>query len=154
MSIGRVAPTMRPETPETRGSTNLDEWRAIHVPPGWIERSGYVRAHRIRFETQERMAVGDVGRKYDELMGENHWRPGYQLSPPPKGFWERDAEDGAPNFVVLDGRHRVVAALMWGYRHILVRWNAPLDEAPEEVPLLPQAHPRNLEVPQAGSRGR
>ena len=148
-----------------RGSTNLDEARSLHVPPGWVEASGYARAHRIRFEADARMAIGDVERKYDALMGENHWRPGYQLSPPPKGYWELDAEDGAPNFVVLDGRHRVLAALLFGYRHILVRWNEPLvaraDRAgapPVRAPLVAaparEAHPRNLEVSRAGSSGR
>ncbi len=102
-----------------------DEHRAFHVPPGWVEVQGYVPAHWIRIGNPTRMAVGDVGRKYDELMGERHWRPGYQLSPPPKGFWEVEEEDGRVNFVISDGRHRFVTALMMGDRSILVRWNSP-----------------------------
>lgn len=100
------------------------EHQAFHVPPGWVEVQGYIPAHWIRLGNADRMAVGDIGRKYDELMGERHWRPGYQLSPPPKGFWEVEV-DGRVNFVVADGRHRTITAILMGDRRLLVRWNSP-----------------------------
>lgn len=110
--------------------------KSLHVPPGYISKSGYVRAHRIRIPNKSRVAIGDireklrrVQREYEKLRGENTYRPGYQLRPLPVGYWERD-EDGASNFVIMDGRHRVYALMLLGFEEILVEWNEPLE--PEE----------------------
>ncbi len=114
---------------------NEDAPRALHVPPGWVEVSDYVPAHRIRIANDGRAAVADIERTYNDIVGENEWRPGHQLSPSPKGYWETDPVDGAATFVLMDGRHRFLAALAFGYRDILVRWNAPAEDRAEESTL-------------------
>lgn len=117
-----IGPGGRPELPP--GYQPSPEHQAFHVPPDWVEVSGYVPAHWIRIDNTARMAVGDIDQKYQALMGERHWRPGFQLSPPPKGYWEVE-EDGRLVFVLSDGRHRTITAILMGDRKLLVRWNSP-----------------------------
>ena len=64
------------------------------------------------------MAVGDVENAYRRRLQLGTGQPW----PPPIGHWEEDEEDGAQTFVITDGRHEFTAALMLGYRQILVAW--------------------------------
>lgn len=94
------------------------EDRMLRVPAGHVVRTAYVPAHRIRLASDARMAVGDVEAAYRrrlQLGGDQPW-------PPPVGAWEADPDDGARQFVIHDGRHEYVAAVMLGYRTIFVAW--------------------------------
>ena len=97
------------------------EDRSLAIPPGYLVHTAYVRVERIRLACRERIAVGDVDRAYQRMLqlGDHaRW-------PCPRGEWEEDAEDGARQFVVHDGRHEVVAALMLGKSHVLIAWTEP-----------------------------
>jgi hypothetical protein len=98
----------------------------LDVPAGWLEETAYVPAHRIRLGDTSRIDPAALREVYNRIAGVSHHSPGTQLSPCPKGFWEK-GEDGVDTFVIVDGRHRFLAYLMLGYRHILVRWNVPND---------------------------
>lgn len=87
------------------------------MPAGSIVQTARVPCHRVRLACTERMAVGDVERAYHKRL--NH-RPD-DAWPPPVGHWEEDPE-GGKRFVILDGRHAYIAALMLGDREILVAW--------------------------------
>jgi hypothetical protein len=96
----------------------VGEDRSIAVPPGHVVKTGYVSVWRVRLGCRERMAIGDVNQAYQrrlQLAGRQPW-------PCPRGYW--DGEE----FVIEDGRHEYVAAVMLGYDHLLVAWLAP-DEA-------------------------
>jgi hypothetical protein len=88
------------------------EDRSLAVPPGQRVVTGYVHVDEIRLACRARMAIGDVDRAYQKRLqlGPN------QPWPCPRGYW-----DGV-RFVLLDGRHDFVAALMLGQTHILVAW--------------------------------
>ena len=90
----------------------MAEDRTLLVPAGAIVRSGYARTDRIRLECTDRMAVGDVEAAYRRRLQLGASQPW----PPPIGRWDGDT------FVVTDGRHEVVAAIMLGFREILVGW--------------------------------
>jgi hypothetical protein len=93
----------------------LAEDRSIAVPPGSVIRTGYVPLHRVRLACRDRMAVGDVDRAYQRQLqlGER------QRWPCPRGHWDGEV------FVIMDGRHQYVAALMLGLAELLVAWVAP-----------------------------
>lgn len=91
--------------------------RSMLVPPGQLVKTGYVEVFRCRHACRERMGAGDVKAAYEKLLqlgGAASW-------PPPRGHWEGDT------FVVVDGRHEHVAAVMLGRTHLFVAW---VDEAP------------------------
>lgn len=97
--------------------------RSLRVPAGCIVLTGYVPVHRVRLGCRDRMAVGDVEtayRKRLQLGAAQEW-------PPPRGRWENDDTDGARQFVIEDGRHAYVAALMCGLDFLLVAW---VEDAP------------------------
>ncbi|MEW5927806.1 MAG: hypothetical protein AB1941_09990 [Gemmatimonadota bacterium] len=110
---------------------SLTEDRSIAVPAGHLIRTDYVRVERVRLACRERMAIGDVDRAYQrtlQLGASERW-------PCPIGEWETDAEDGARQFVIRDGRHQYVAALMMGKSHILVAWlEAPASAEAQPLP--------------------
>jgi hypothetical protein len=84
------------------------------VPPGKLVKTGYVDVFNCRHACRERMAAGDVAHAFQKMLqlGENgSW-------PPPRGHWEGET------FVVVDGRHEHVAAIMAGRSHLLVAWLA------------------------------
>lgn len=91
----------------------LQEDKTICVPPGQTVKTGYVPVHHIVLACKDRMAVGDVDRAYQRLI---QIAPN-QAFPCPIGHWEEDN-----NFVIIDGRHTYVAALMLGFEYILVAW--------------------------------
>lgn len=96
----------------------IGEDRGMAVPPGAVVQSGYVRIEMVRLACRERMAVGDVERAMQRRMACAPSQPW----PCPRGQWEGE------RFVIIDGRHEYVAALMLGVEHILVAWVSP-DEA-------------------------
>lgn len=63
------------------------------------------------------MGIGDIERAFRKRV--NHHPD--EAFPPPVGYWEDDP-DGARTFVIQDGRHAFVAALMIGDREVLVAW--------------------------------
>jgi hypothetical protein len=90
------------------------EGRSLLVPPGMIVRTGYVRIDRVRLACRDRMAIGDVERAYERRIQN---APG-QPWPCARGEWDGEI------FVVVDGRHDYVAALMLGVEWLLVAWLA------------------------------
>lgn len=90
----------------------LAEDRGFAVPPGATVSTGYVDIHRVRIACRARMAVGDVDRAYQRLLQTAPAQPW----PPPTGRWDGET------FVLVDGRHAFVAALMIGFDAILVAW--------------------------------
>ncbi|MGN7869356.1 hypothetical protein [Paracoccus sp. 22332] len=90
----------------------IAEDRGLAVPAGHRVHSDYVPIDRVRLACRDRMAVGDVERAMQRRMAA---APG-QPWPCPIGHW-----DGV-QFVIVDGRHEYVAALMLGCSHVLVAW--------------------------------
>ncbi|WP_245431131.1 hypothetical protein [Rhodoplanes roseus] len=88
------------------------EDRTMAVPPGAVVRTGYVDLFAVRLACRERMAVGDVKAAFERRLQLGDHQPW----PCPRGHWEGDT------FVLVDGRHEYVAALMLGHEHILVAW--------------------------------
>lgn len=86
--------------------------RTILVPPGTTIRTGYVAIEDVRLACRDRMSVGDVSAAYQRLLQNAPSQP----FPCPNGYW-----DGG-RFVIQDGRHAYVAALMLGWSHLLVTW--------------------------------
>lgn len=86
--------------------------RSMLIPPGSIVETGYVSVWKCVFATRERMAVGDVDRAFQKRiqMGD------HQSWPCPRGYWIDD------EFIIVDGRHELIAALMLGIEYILVAW--------------------------------
>lgn len=86
--------------------------RSLSVPPGQLVRTGYVEMHRIRLGCRDRITVGDVERAYRQQLALGE----HQAWPCPNGEWDGET------FVLHDGRHAYVAALMIGLTHLLVAW--------------------------------
>lgn len=97
-------------------SINLYEGRSISVPPGHIVVTGYVPIQDVELACKERMAIGDVDRAYQRRIQIAPNQP----FPPPRGRWR-----STDKFIIEDGRHDYVAALMLGVTHILVAWERP-----------------------------
>jgi hypothetical protein len=91
---------------------SLIEDRSLAVPPGQTVVTGYVHVDALRLACRARMAVGDVDRAYQRRIQLGDHQPW----PPPRGVWHGD------RFVVIDGRHDVIAAMMLGQEHVLVAW--------------------------------
>lgn len=88
------------------------EDRSISVPPGFIPVTRYVNINRIIFVCRDRMAVGDVEKAYRRRLQLGDHQP----YPCPRGHWNEET------FVIEDGRHDYVAALMLGVEFLLVTW--------------------------------
>ena len=86
--------------------------RTLAIGPGQTVKTGYVETHRIKLACRDRMAVGDVEAAYRRQLSLGD----QQAWPCPVGEWEGNL------FVIHDGRHQYVAALMLGLTHILVAW--------------------------------
>lgn len=86
--------------------------RSLRVPAGKRIVSGYVSVWKCQLANRARMSVGDVAGAWQKLLqlGED------SLHPCPNGHWEGD------EFVIHDGRHEYVAAVMHGRTDILVAW--------------------------------
>jgi hypothetical protein len=90
------------------------EDRGIAVPMGKTIRTGYVPIFAVELACRDRMAIGDVERAMQRRMAS---APG-QPWPCPVGEWNAERD----RFVIYDGRHEYVAALMLGVEHLLVAW--------------------------------
>lgn len=88
------------------------EDRSMVVPADSKVSAAYVPIEAITLACRERMSVGDVERAMHRLMA---CAPG-QPWPCPVGRWQDE------RFVIFDGRHSFVGAMMLGYSHILVAW--------------------------------
>lgn len=60
------------------------------------------------------MAVGDIETAYRRQLAIGD----HQAWPCPNGEWDGET------FVIHDGRHAYIAALMLGFSHLLVAWRA------------------------------
>ena len=87
------------------------EDRGMVVPAGAKVVTEYVAVETLALGCRDRMSVGDVERAMQRRMAA---APG-QPWPCPRGEWRGDGR-----FVVIDGRHEVVAAWMLGCSHVLV----------------------------------
>jgi hypothetical protein len=91
-------------------------WAGPDVPPGHLVATGYVPVVDV-------VCLVDAGHQLDPAAVERSYREqlaatdGAQAWPPPTGYWRDDGR-----FVLTDGRHRYVAALMLGTKHLLVAW--------------------------------
>lgn len=86
--------------------------RSLSIPPGQAVQTAYVEMHHVRLGCRDRMAVGDVEAAYRRQLALGD----HQAWPCPVGEWDGET------FVIHDGRHAYVAALMIGLTHILVAW--------------------------------
>lgn len=86
--------------------------RSLSLAPGQTIKTGYVETHRVRLGCRDRMAVGDVEAAYRRQLALGE----HQAWPCPNGEWDGDT------FVIHDGRHAYIAALMLGFSHLLVAW--------------------------------
>ncbi|RYD46947.1 MAG: hypothetical protein EOP83_28810 [Verrucomicrobiaceae bacterium] len=91
------------------------EDRSLAVPPGQRVVTGYVHIDKIILGCRARMAVGDVDRAYQRRLQLGDHQPW----PCPRGEWQGD------RFVIIDGRHDTVAAMMLGQEYILAAWPEP-----------------------------
>jgi hypothetical protein len=87
--------------------------RTFVVPRGARVLTDYIRLDRVRLACRDRMAVGDVETAYRRLLAVG--ARGQQF-PCPHGEWDGET------FVIQDGRHEYVAALMLGFEALLVAW--------------------------------
>jgi hypothetical protein len=88
------------------------------VPAGHVLRYGYAEHGSIAFEQYG----GIYWPAVEQWLG--HYVDGGGGAQPahaPMGYWRSDER-----FVILDGRHRYVAAVIAGFQHILVCWLEPL----------------------------
>lgn len=86
--------------------------RTMVIPSGSIVKTQYVSIDQIKLSCRARMAVGDVDTAYRKRLGLGNAQPW----PCPVGHWSGD------RFVITDGRHEYVAALMLGVENLLVAW--------------------------------
>lgn len=98
--------------------------RSFAVPPGHVVRTGYVDVFKVRHACRARMAVGDVGGAYQKRIQSGEASP----FPCPNGHWDGDV------FVIEDGRHEHVAAMMIGIGFMLVAWIEPAAEGRGSFP--------------------
>ena len=82
------------------------------MPPGRRIETGYVPVEMVALGCRDRMAVGDVERAYRRRPQLGSLQPW----PCPRGHFQGE------RFVIVDGRHEYVTALMLGQEHILVAW--------------------------------
>lgn len=86
--------------------------RSISVAPGQRVITGYVPIEQITMACRARMAVGDIDIAYRRHLALGD----HQAFPYPNGRWDGE------RFIIADGRHAYVAALMLGMTHLLVAW--------------------------------
>ena len=94
----------------------LAEDRSMSIRPGQVVRTAWIGIDVAKLGNRTPMAPASVERSFQKLvcLGENAaW-------PPIVGHWETG------RFVVCDGRHEYVAALMSGRERLFVAW---LEEA-------------------------
>lgn len=88
------------------------------VPPGHVMRYGYVTLEQVTFRDFGGMSVEAFAQwlaRFRDLGDTRH-----QFERCPMGTWVE--RGGRRIFRVDNGRHRFLAAIFQGYRHVLVRW--------------------------------
>jgi hypothetical protein len=90
----------------------------VIIPEGHVVVTDYVPISAIVFESQERMAMGDVQRAYDEYL-----RLGSGTAWP--CIFGRWLDIECTRFKLDDGRHRYIASLMLGRQYMLAAWIQP-----------------------------
>ena len=106
----------------------VPEDRSMCVQPNQVVRTAWVDIDLCRLSFRAPMSPESVERKYRRLLNLGDCAPW----PPIVGHWE----DG--RFVVCDGRHDYVAALMIGRDKLFVCW---LEAAPQAIPDLREQDP-------------
>jgi hypothetical protein len=132
LESGRGMPGIPADVP--RSAVRLTPDRSMLVPAGHVARTAYVPVFSVELACRDRMAVGDVEAAYRRLLqlgDASGW-------PPPVGHWTEDRQ----RFVIVDGRHEYVAALMLGREHVLVAW-VEAGEVSGADPATPRAIPRD-----------
>lgn len=86
--------------------------RSISVAPGYRVVTGYVPIEQITMANRTRMAVGDIDIAYRKQLALGD----HQAFPCPNGRWDGE------RFIIHDGRHCYISALMLGMTHLLVAW--------------------------------
>jgi hypothetical protein len=98
----------------------LLEWAGVRVAAGHVVETRYVPVEDVVIHAQQHpLSPPAVERAYCrqlELGDGQAW-------PPLTGYWRDDGK-----FVLTDGRHRFVAALMLGMEYVLVAWLVPPSE--------------------------
>lgn len=97
--------------------------RSLLVGPGQLVVTGWIDIDLVVLGCRAPMAVGDVGDKWRELLQ----RRDHAAWPPPVGFWRPAGDNPRRRFVITDGRHEYVAALMHGRERLFVAWVVPPD---------------------------
>ncbi len=85
----------------------------MRIAPGERVRSDWIDIDLVVLGCRDRMAVGDVGDKWREILQ----RGDDAAWPPPRGHWREDGR-----FVLTDGRHEYIAALMHGREKLFAAW--------------------------------
>jgi hypothetical protein len=103
----------------------MDTWAGPTVPLGHTVATGYVAIHDVVCHATfgHQLSPAEVERAYRRQLELGDAQPW----PPPTGYWREDGR-----FVLTDGRHRYVAALMLGVAFLFVAW---LEQPPAAAPL-------------------
>ncbi len=116
---------MRPVAVEPKGfpimTVVVAEDRSMCVRPNQVVRTAWVDIDLCRLSFRLPMSPEAVEKKYRRLLNLGECAPW----PPIVGHWEEG------RFVVCDGRHDYLAALMIGRDKLFVCW---LDAAPQAIP--------------------
>jgi hypothetical protein len=100
---------------------SVEGWAGSRVAAGHVVQTGYVDVHDVVVYARggHHLSPAAVERAYCrqlELGDDQAW-------PPLTGYWRDDGR-----FVLTDGRHRFIAAVMLGVEYVLVAWLvAPAD---------------------------
>ena len=93
---------------------SVEEWAGSRVAAGHVVQTGYVNVHEVvLYARGNQLSPAAVERAYCrqlELGDDQAW-------PPLTGYWRDDVR-----FVLTDGRHRFIAAVMLGVEYVLVAW--------------------------------
>lgn len=96
---------------------SLAEDRSVRVPPGYRVVGGYVPVFQVVHACRAMMAAGDVEAALRRALqlGDD------QEHPAPFGEWV-ETDCGCRRFMILDGRHQHLSAIMRGKEELYVEW--------------------------------
>lgn len=89
------------------------EDRTLRVEPGQVVESAWIDIAQCVLANRARMSLEAVEAKYRRLLCQGE----AAVWPPITGYWQADGR-----FLVCDGRHEYVAALIAGRAAVLVAW--------------------------------